>query len=33
MTQIGKSIPEFNAQAFHNGEFIEVSTEKVKGKW
>ena len=33
MAQIGKSIPEFNAQAFHNGKFVEVSTESVKGKW
>ncbi|KZY31459.1 peroxiredoxin [Oleiphilus sp. HI0081] len=30
---INKSIPEFTAQAFHNGEFKEVTTEDVKGKW
>lgn len=33
MSQINASIPEFNAQAYHNGEFKSVSTEDVKGKW
>lgn len=33
MSLIGKSIPEFTAQAFHNGEFVEVTSESVKGKW
>ena len=33
MAQIGKLIPEFTAQAFHNGEFVEVSSDSVKGKW
>lgn len=33
MTMINKSIPEFTVQAFHNGEFKEISTADVKGKW
>ncbi|MGJ8649446.1 MAG: alkyl hydroperoxide reductase subunit C [Opitutaceae bacterium] len=33
MAKINTIIPEFNAQAFHNGEFKSVSTEDVKGKW
>jgi len=33
MSLIGKSIPEFKAQAFKNGEFVEVTSESVKGKW
>ena len=33
MAQIGQTIPEFKAQAFHNGEFTEVTSESVKGKW
>ena len=33
MAQIGKTIPEFKAQAFHNGDFTEVTSESVKGKW
>jgi len=30
---INKSIPEFTAEAFHNGEFKTISSEDVKGKW
>ncbi len=30
---INAQLPEFNVQAFHNGEFITVSNEDVKGKW
>lgn len=33
MANIGQSIPEFKVQAFHNGEFREVTHEDVKGKW
>lgn len=33
MAQIGKTIPEFKAQAFQNGEFLEVTSESVKNKW
>lgn len=33
MAMINKSIPEFTAEAFHNGEFKTVSSEDVKGKW
>ncbi|MGB0259096.1 MAG: alkyl hydroperoxide reductase subunit C [Coraliomargarita sp.] len=33
MAKINDIIPEFNAQAYHNGEFKSVSTEDVKGKW
>ncbi|MDQ8206431.1 alkyl hydroperoxide reductase subunit C [Coraliomargarita algicola] len=33
MSKINELIPEFNAQAYHNGEFKPVSTEDVKGKW
>ena len=29
MAQIGKTIPEFKAQAFHNSEFVEVTSESV----
>jgi NADH-dependent peroxiredoxin subunit C len=33
MSMINKSIPEFSAQAYHNGEFKTVTSEDVKGKW
>lgn len=33
MSLIGKEIVEFNANAYHKGEFIEVSSEDFKGKW
>ncbi|MDL2212268.1 peroxiredoxin [Erysipelotrichaceae bacterium OttesenSCG-928-M19] len=33
MSLIGKEIEEFQAQAFKNGEFIEVSNEDFKGQW
>jgi peroxiredoxin (alkyl hydroperoxide reductase subunit C) len=33
MSKINDIIPEFNAQAYHNGEFKAVSSEDVKGKW
>ncbi len=33
MPRINESIPEFKVEAFHNGEFTEVSSDDVKGKW
>ena len=33
MSLIGKEIVEFKANAYHKGEFIEVSSEDLKGKW
>ncbi|MDD2844609.1 MAG: alkyl hydroperoxide reductase subunit C [Rhodoferax sp.] len=33
MSLINTQIPEFKAQAFHNGKFVEVSNESMKGKW
>ena len=33
MSLIGKKIEEFKVQAFHNGEFREISNEVLKGKW
>lgn len=33
MSLIGKEIEPFKAQAFKNGEFVEVSSEDFKGQW
>lgn len=33
MSLIGKQIPEFKVEAYHNGDFTEVTTSDVKGKW
>ena len=33
MSMINKPVPQFTAQAFHNGEFKTITTEDVKGKW
>lgn len=33
MSLIGKEILPFKAQAYKNGEFIEVSEQDLKGKW
>lgn len=33
MSMINKNIPEFTAQAFHDGEFKTVTSDDVKGKW
>ncbi|MDR0268082.1 alkyl hydroperoxide reductase subunit C [Paenibacillus sp.] len=33
MSLIGKEVLPFQAQAYHNGEFISVSEENFKGKW
>ena len=33
MAKINQTIPEFTAQAFHNGEFKTITSDDVKGKW
>jgi peroxiredoxin len=33
MSLIGKSIEEFSADAFRNGEFVTVTDADMKGKW
>ncbi|MFB9147766.1 alkyl hydroperoxide reductase subunit C [Halomonas alkalicola] len=33
MSLINTEIKPFNATAFHNGEFVEISEENMKGKW
>lgn len=33
MAMINKPIPEFTAEAFHNGEFKTITSDDVKGKW
>ncbi|MHC5248675.1 alkyl hydroperoxide reductase subunit C [Enterococcus sp. LJL120] len=33
MSLIGKEIEAFEAKAYHEGEFIDVSSEDFKGKW
>jgi len=33
MSIINKSVPEFRTQAYHNGKFVEVSNETIRGKW
>ncbi len=33
MSLIGKEILPFKAQAYKNGEFIEVTEADLKGKW
>ncbi|HOA80361.1 MAG TPA: alkyl hydroperoxide reductase subunit C [Defluviitaleaceae bacterium] len=33
MSLIGTEVKPFKAQAFHNGDFIEVTEENFKGKW
>jgi len=33
MARINQMIPEFSAQAFHNGEFKTITSDSVKGKW
>lgn len=33
MSLIGKEVQPFKAQAFHNGEFIEVTEQNLKGQW
>ncbi len=33
MSLINTAVPPFKTQAFHNGKFITVSDETLKGKW
>lgn len=33
MSLINTEVQPFNATAFHNGEFVEISEENMKGKW
>ena len=33
MSNINTAIPEFTAEAFHDGQFVTVTTDDVKGKW
>lgn len=33
MSLIGKKLEEFNVKAYHNGNFIDVSSDDVIGKW
>ena len=33
MSLINTQVPAFKAQAFHNGRFVEVSNESIKGRW
>ena len=33
MSLIGKEVEAFTAQAYHQGEFIDVSSEDLKGQW
>ena len=33
MSIINTQVPEFKTQAFHNGKFVQVSNETLKGEW
>lgn len=33
MSLIGKEVLPFTAQAYHNGDFVTVSDENLKGQW
>jgi peroxiredoxin len=33
MSLINTTVPVFKTQAFHNGKFVDVSNESMKGKW
>ena len=33
MSLINTAVQPFKTQAFHNGKFIEVTEESLKGKW
>jgi len=33
MSLINTQVPAFQTQAFHNGKFVDVSSESLKGKW
>ena len=30
---INSTVPEFKVQAYHNGKFVTVTNEDLKGKW
>jgi peroxiredoxin (alkyl hydroperoxide reductase subunit C) len=33
MSIINQPVPEFKTQAYHNGKFVEVTNESIRGKW
>jgi len=33
MSLINTQVQPFKAQAFHNGKFVEVTEQSLKGKW
>lgn len=33
MSLIGKKVENFKAKAFHNGQFIDITDENMRGKW
>jgi len=33
MSIINKQVPAFKAHAFHNGKFVEVSDQSIRGQW
>ena len=33
MSLVGKKVSDFKVKAFHNGEFIDVTSDDIKGKW
>ncbi len=33
MSSVGKPVEEFQAHAYRNGDFVEVSSEDLKGQW
>lgn len=33
MSLIGKKVSEFKTMSYHNGEFKEITSENLKGKW
>lgn len=33
MSLIGKKVESFKAKAFHNGQFIDITNENMRGKW
>lgn len=33
MRFLGKNLPEFNLDAYHNGEFVKFSNKDLQGKW
>lgn len=33
MVMVGKPAPNFKAQAYYQGKFVNVSLEEFKGKW